>query len=113
LNRERIADRFASHLPMPDYLFDPIVRAHAKITFGAVGTTADTFDTSRTVTAIRLTEDGYFVGCLVCHGRRGRKWFARQSPRFRLPRLDREFHLTSVKVLVPSRSTILNMTGVR
>ena len=36
-----------------------------------------------------------------------------QSPRLRLPWLDREFHLTSVKVVVPSRSTILNMTGVR
>jgi hypothetical protein len=77
LNRERVADRFASHLLMPDYLFRPIARAHAKITFGAVGTIADAFDTSRTATAIRLTEDGYFVGCLVCHGRRGRKWFAR------------------------------------
>lgn len=77
LNREQIADRFASNLLMPEYLFRPIARAHAKITFGAVGAIADAFDTSRTATAIRLTQDGYFVGCLVCHGPRGRKWFAR------------------------------------
>ena len=77
LSPERIADRFASNLLMPEYLFAPIARRYAKIDFEAVRKIADAFDTSRTATAIRLIEAGYFVGCLVCHGPRGRKWFAR------------------------------------
>jgi hypothetical protein len=77
LSTERVADRFASNLLMPDYLFRPIARRFAKIDFEAVRNVADVFDTSRTATAIRLVEAGYFVGCLVCHGPRGRKWFAR------------------------------------
>lgn len=77
LSPERVADRFASNLLMPDYLFQPIARRFAKIDFEAVRKIADAFDTSRTATAIRLVEAGYFMGCLVCHGSRGRKWFAR------------------------------------
>ena len=90
LSREQVADRFASHLLMPDYLFRPIARAHAKITFDAVHGIADSFDTSRTATAIRLVEDRYFIGCLVCHGRHGRKWFARspEVPERWFPRAD-------------------------
>ena len=77
LSPERIADRFAGNLLMPDYLFRPIARRFTKIDFEAVRKIANAFDTSRTATAIRLVEAGYFVGCLVCHGPRGRKWFAR------------------------------------
>jgi hypothetical protein len=75
---------------MPDYLFRPIARARPKITFDAVRAIADVFDTSRAATAIRLVEDRYFVGCLVCHGRRGRKWFTRspEVPERWFPRPD-------------------------
>jgi hypothetical protein len=74
---ERIADRFASSLLMPAYLFRPIARAYPKVDFQTIRAIADRFETSRTATAIRLIEDGHFVGCLVCHGSRGRKWFTR------------------------------------
>jgi Zn-dependent peptidase ImmA (M78 family) len=77
LSSERIADRFASSLLMPEFLFRPIARHFSKIDFEAVRKIADAFDTSITATAMRLVEAGYFVGCLVCHGSRGRKWFAR------------------------------------
>ena len=77
LSRERAADRFASRLLMPDYLFQPMAGSSAKVTFASVRTIADAFDTSMTATAIRLVDGGYFVGCLVCHGRHGRKWFTR------------------------------------
>jgi hypothetical protein len=75
LSPERVADGFASSLLMPEYLFRPIVRRFTRIDFGAVEKIADVFDTSRTATAIRLVEAKYFVGCVVCHGLQGRKWF--------------------------------------
>jgi hypothetical protein len=77
LHPERIADRFASSLLMPAYIFGPIARASPKSDFQTVRAMAETFDTSRTATAIRLVEDRHFVACLVCHGRQGRKWFTR------------------------------------
>ena len=90
LSRERAADRFASRLLMPDYLFRPMAGASAKVTFAAVRTIADAFDTSMIATAIRLVDGGYFVGCLVCHGRHGRKWFTRSPglPDRWFPRAD-------------------------
>ena len=77
LSRERTADRFASSLLMPDYIFRPIARSYPKADFQTVRAIAGVFDTSGTATAIRLTEDGYFPAVLVSHGRLGRKWFTR------------------------------------
>lgn len=53
---ERTADSYAVELLMPGYLFQPIARAHPKLTFQAVRTIADVFDVSLTATAIRLAE---------------------------------------------------------
>jgi hypothetical protein len=77
LGPERIADRFASRLLMPEYLLRPVAGAHKRITFEAVHAIGEVFDTSRTATAIRLVEGNYFIGCLVCHSPQGRKWFTR------------------------------------
>ena len=77
LNPERVADRFASQLLLPNYLFGPIARSYPKADFQTVQTIADLFDVSRTTTAIRLVEDDYFSAALVCHGAGGRKWFTR------------------------------------
>jgi hypothetical protein len=77
LSPERIADRFASNLLMPNYLFDPVARSYRKLNFQIIEEIADTFRTSRTATAIRLVEGGYFAAVLVCHGPRGRRWFTR------------------------------------
>jgi hypothetical protein len=77
LSRERAADRFASSLLMPDYIFRPIARAYPKADFQTVRALADIFDTGSTATAIRLTEGGYFPAMLVCHSPQGRKWFMR------------------------------------
>jgi hypothetical protein len=52
---ERTADNFAAQLLMPAYLFD----------------------TSLTSTAIRLVDSRHTTAVLVCHGPKGRKWFAR------------------------------------
>jgi hypothetical protein len=77
LSPERVADRFASRLLMPEYLFQPIARGYPKVDFRTIREIADKFDTSITATAIRLVEGNCLLACLVCHGREGRKWFTR------------------------------------
>jgi hypothetical protein len=72
-----VADSYAAQLLMPAYIFDPIARSNPKATFQTVAATADLFDTSITATAIRLVEGRHFPAVLVCHGPKGRKWFAR------------------------------------
>jgi len=74
---ERVADLYAAQLLMPAYIFDPIVRAHPKLTFQTVSTIADLFETSVTATAIRLVQGRHSPALLVCHGPKGRKWFTR------------------------------------
>lgn len=77
LSPERVADRFAADLLMPAYLFRPLARQHAKLTFKVVNALAEAFRTSQTATAIRLVESDHAPALLVCHGPRGRKWFTR------------------------------------
>lgn len=103
--RERAADRFASRLLMPDYLFRPMAGASAKVSFATVRMIADAFDTSMTAIAIRLIDGGYFIGCLVCHGRHGRKWFARSPglPDRWFPRADLDAESFAFDVLFGTR----------
>jgi IrrE N-terminal-like domain len=77
ISPERIADGYAADLLMPDYLFKPIARKKAKLTFKTVAELSDIFATSLTATAIRLVETDHTPAVLVCHGPNGRKWFAR------------------------------------
>lgn len=74
---ERVANRFAADLLLPDYLFRSIARQHAKLNFKTISALADLFDTSKTATAIRLVENDHAPALLVCHGPQGRKWFTR------------------------------------
>lgn len=77
LSPERVADGFAADLLMPTYLFTPMARQHAKLTFKAVNALAEAFTTSQTATAIRLVESDHTPALLICHGPNGRKWFTR------------------------------------
>jgi len=77
LSAERVADSFAADLLMPNYLFHPLSREHAKCNFQTIDVLADRFDTSQTATAIRLVESNHSPAMLVCHGLKGRKWFTR------------------------------------
>ena len=88
--RERSADIYAVNLLMPGYLLQPIARGCSRLTFEAVRTIADLFDTSVTATAIRLVEGRHSPAVLVCHGPQGRKWFARSPdvPSRWFPRSD-------------------------
>jgi Zn-dependent peptidase ImmA (M78 family) len=77
LSPERVADGYAADLLMPDYLFQPLARRQAKLTFKAVAEFAQIFKTSKTAIAIRLVESDHTPALLVCHNQKGRKWFAR------------------------------------
>lgn len=77
LSPEKIADRYAADLLMPRYLFQPRVRALSRVTFGGIKTLADIFNTSVTATAIRLIDLDHVPGFIICHGSKGRRWFAR------------------------------------
>jgi len=90
LSRERLADRFAGNLLMPEYLLRPVAARHRRLDFAAVRAIGDAFATSATATAIRLVDARYFLGCLICHGPQGRKWFARSPdvPERWFPRSD-------------------------
>jgi len=91
---ERVADRYAADLLMPRYLFEAAAKRLQPMDMEAVRSLADAFDTSLTATAIRYVGFGPVPAMLVCHGVKGRKWFARgpDVPRALFPRqeLDHE-----------------------
>ena len=89
-HREKIADRYAADLLLPRYLFIPRANSFNTSTFQSVEALAAEFSTSITSTAIRLIEYGPDVAMLVCHGRKGRKWFNRPKsiPERWFPRMN-------------------------
>ena len=74
---ERVADAYAADLLLPRYLFVPMTRQHAELSFRTVRELGDLFQASLTATAIRLLESRHSPAVLVCHGPMGRKWFSR------------------------------------
>ena len=78
-NLERAADRFASELLMPSYLFLPIAESLGRPSMRVIQKLSEVFKTSKTATAIRLVEFNQRPLCLVNHGKNGRRWFARSQ----------------------------------
>jgi len=78
-NLERVADRFASELLMPAYLFAPLAVGFGRPSMQVVRKLAEMFKTSQTATAIRLVELSQEPMILTCYGRGGRRWFARSQ----------------------------------
>lgn len=74
---EKVADGYAADLLMPRYLFQPIGSRIGSVTFRSIGELAETFKTSLTATAIRLIDLDIVPALLICHGKNGRRWFAR------------------------------------
>lgn len=72
---EKQANRYASDLIMPAYLFRPLAQDYKKTTFENVKKLADAFQTSITATAIRMVELGPEPAMLVRHNQKGRKQF--------------------------------------
>lgn len=75
-NPERRANRFATDLLLPDFMFAPKAK-NRPITFKTVQELASEFNTSLTATAIRLVELGSFPAMIVCNAPNKRRWFIR------------------------------------
>jgi IrrE N-terminal-like domain len=101
---ERVADAYAADLLLPHYLLGPIARDYKRLTARAVREMAELFDTSLTATAIRLVESRHSPLILVCHGREGRKWFARSPdvPARWFPRADLDHESLAFELLFGS-----------
>lgn len=91
---EKVADKYSANLLLPIYIFSDIARQYTKPTFDTIFSIADTFDVSKTCTAIRYVEYGNFPCMLICYTQTGRKWFCsnRDVPRKLFPhnQLDHE-----------------------
>jgi Zn-dependent peptidase ImmA (M78 family) len=74
-NPETRANRYASDLLMPDFMFKPKATALKKVDFETVKSLAQVFETSLTATAIRLVERGPLPSMLVCSSGNGVEWF--------------------------------------
>lgn len=71
--RESAANRFASQLLMPDYLFVPLC-AKKPITFETVAALGKIFKTSLTSTALKLVRVGNSPAMVTCHKNRKLEW---------------------------------------
>ncbi len=77
-NPETLANRYASDLLLPNFMFEPRA-TNRPMTFATVSDLAAVFDTSLTATAIRLIDLGSFPAILVCSSRSKVEWFCRGS----------------------------------
>jgi hypothetical protein len=76
---EKEADKYASELLMPAYMFEPLAKTIKRPTFDGVKELADIFNTSLTATAIRLVNMNVWPLILVSHSQSGRVWFNRSK----------------------------------
>lgn len=74
---ERVADRFASSLLMPSFLFRPALFAHKKLSWKAVRELAKEFECSPLATALRMVDLNVAPVIFVCVEQGRRKWFRR------------------------------------
>lgn len=75
-DKESVANKYASELLLPEHMFKPAA-TKKPLTFETVRALADSFQTSRTATAIRLVQHGSFPSMVICSSAAGRKWFVR------------------------------------
>jgi hypothetical protein len=77
-NPERRANRYATDLLLPKFMFEPQAK-NKEIIFDTVRELARDFQTSLTATAIRLVELGSYPAMIVCSELGRRRWFIRGS----------------------------------
>ena len=79
---ERMANRYAADLILPNYLLLPLLRKIQYINWNEIIEIAKIFNTSLTATAIRIVESNDFPIILIAYENGRRKWFlkARQIP---------------------------------
>lgn len=93
-NLEKQADRFASDLILPGYMFGPRIGKMKRPTLAAIREIADEFQVSATATLLKLVEFNQFPVLAVCHNMERRRYFhrAQMIPEWWFPRgeLDHE-----------------------
>lgn len=72
---EAIANGFASQMILPSYLFDPIA-AGMPITLDSADKIRKDFRAGLTATALKLVKRTGKAAAILCHGLKGRQWFA-------------------------------------
>jgi hypothetical protein len=77
-NKEARANRYASTLLMPRYLFEPRLLA-SKFDMRTIESLARAFSTSITATALRAIELTNVPAILACYGQAGRTWTKRST----------------------------------
>jgi len=98
---ERMANRFAANLLLPDYLLMPIIKGISDFTWEAVRGVASRFRTSLTATAIRMIESKEFPAILVSYRAEKRRWFIRapQVPERWFPREELDPDSIAYKIM--------------
>ena len=76
VNAETRANRYASDLLLPKFMFEPRAM-ECPITFETASSLADVFQTSLTATSIRLIDYGSYPAMLVCSDVQRVRWFWR------------------------------------
>ena len=90
--KERDADRYAADLMMPQYLFEPMLRAFSCPSFSSIDELAAEFDASRKAAALRFVTLHNSPSMLICYGPERRKWY-RPSPSWPekwIPKIDHD-----------------------
>ncbi|WP_211099119.1 ImmA/IrrE family metallo-endopeptidase [Acuticoccus yangtzensis] len=79
ISRERMANKFAAELLMPEGMLKKALRDFRKFDMYVVRQLSAEFDVSRTAMAYRLVELDHEPCMLVAHGRNGCRWFVRSK----------------------------------
>ena len=75
-NAETRANRYASDLILPQFMFEPRAK-ECPITFETASSLAAVFQTSLTATSIRLVDYGSYPAMLICSDAQRMRWFWR------------------------------------
>lgn len=79
ISREKIANKFAAELLMPDGMLRAVLRQFRKFDMYVIRQLANEFDVSQTAMAYRMIELDCEACMLVAHGQNGRRWFVRSK----------------------------------
>lgn len=80
--REKVADRFASSLLMPDYLFRPLVLEARRPSFELAMKLGRLFEVSVTAALRKIVASDLFPAVVASYGIKGRRWYEKA------PRID-------------------------
>ena len=109
-NAETRANRYASDLLMPEFMFKPRAKECA-MTFETVSSLANMFQTSLTATSIRLVDYGSYPAMLICSDTQRVRWFWRgaEVPRSLWPQLPGQ--MTFASDLLRGTSRVAKTSG--